>query len=123
MWKSLPSGRRSSSSRPRGGEGKWQISNGGGLAASLEPCSGKEIFLSSTGKCDGGAGAGRSLDSSPVFRQAPFSKPDLQYFDVEPDGEHFVLIESPGPTTETSLGVVVNWFSRISPPAAQAFPR
>jgi len=52
-----------------------------------------------------------------------FSKPDLQYFDVEPDGEHFVLIESPEPTTETSLGVVVNWFSRLSATAAQAASR
>jgi hypothetical protein len=52
-----------------------------------------------------------------------FSKPDLQYFDVAPDGEHFVLIESPEPTTETSLGVVVNWFARLSPAAAQAGSR
>jgi len=47
-----------------------------------------------------------------------FSKPDLQYFDVEPDGEHFVLVESPDSTTETSLGVIVNWFSRLAPQAA-----
>ena len=80
--------------------------------------SGKEIFYLS----------GENLMAVPVQTQPRFepgvavklfSKPDLQYFDVEPDGEHFVLLESPEPSTRTTLGVVVNWFSRLAPQAAQ----
>ena len=88
-------GRRSLLSLPEscGGEGKWQISNGGGSLPRWSR-SGKEIFYL----------AGENMMAVPV-RTEPrfepgvavklFSKPDLQYFDVEPDGEHFVLVESP----------------------------
>ena len=103
-----------------GGEGKWQISNGGGLEPRWSR-SGKEIFYLD----------GENLMAVPVQTQPRFvpgvavklfSKPDLQYFDVEPDGQHFVLIESPEPTNRTTLGVVVNWFARLSP-TAQAVSR
>jgi Tol biopolymer transport system component len=101
-----------------GGEGKWQISNDGGLSPHWSR-SGKEIFYLN----------GENLMAVPVQTQPRFepgvavklfSKPDLQYFDVEPDGEHFVLLESPEPSTRTTLGVVVNWFSRLPSQAAQA---
>jgi hypothetical protein len=104
-----------------GGEGKWQISNGGGMRPRWSR-SGNEIFYL----------AGENLMAVPIRAEprfepgvprALFSKPDLQFFDVEPDGEHFVLVETPEPTTRTSLGVVVNWFSRISPKVGQAPPR
>jgi len=104
-----------------GGEGKWQISTDGGLQPRWNR-SGKEIFYLD----------GENLMAVPVATQAGFqpgvpvklfSKPDLQYFDVEADGQHFVLLESPDPTTETSLGAVVNWFSRLSSAAGQAAPR
>jgi serine/threonine-protein kinase len=101
-----------------GGEGKWQISNGGGLLPRWSR-SGKEIFY-----LDGENVMAVPVQTQPRFEPGVavklFSKPDLQYFDVEPDGEHFVLVETPDPTTRTSLGVVVNWFSRVSPQAAQA---
>jgi eukaryotic-like serine/threonine-protein kinase len=98
-----------------GGEGKWQISNDGGSSPRWSR-SGKEIFYLS----------GENLMAVPVKTQPRFepgvavklfSKPDLQYFDVEADGGHFVLLESPEPSTRMTLGVVVNWFSRL---AAQA---
>jgi Tol biopolymer transport system component len=101
-----------------GGEGKWQISNEGGSAPRWSR-SGKEIFYLS----------GENLMAVPVETQPRFepgvaaklfSKPDLQYFDVEPDGEHFVLLESPEPSTRMTLGVVVNWFSRLAPQAGEA---
>jgi serine/threonine-protein kinase len=101
-----------------GGEGKWQITNDGGSQPRWSR-SGKEIFYLK----------GENLMAVPVQTQPRFepgvavklfSKPDLQYYDVEADGEHFVLAESPDPTTGTTLGVVVNWFSRLAPQAAQA---
>ena len=101
-----------------GGEGKWQISNGGGLLPRWSR-SGKEIFY-----LDGENMMAVPVRTEPRFEPGVavklFSKPDLQYFDVEPDGEHFVLVESPEPTTGTALGVIVNWFSRLSPQTAQA---
>ena len=98
-----------------GGEGKWQISTQGGTQPRWNR-SGKEIFYLH----------GENLMAVPVQTQPRFepgvpvklfSKSDLQYFDVEADGEHFVLLESPDPATETSLGAVVNWFSRLAPQA------
>jgi hypothetical protein len=104
-----------------GGEGKWQISTDGGTLPRWNR-SGKEIFYLH----------GENLMAVPVAAQPRFqpgvpvklfSKPDLQYFDVEADGNHFVLLESPDPTTETSLGAVVNWFSRLAAAGAPAAPR
>ncbi len=101
-----------------GGEGRWQISNDGGSQPHWSR-SGKEIYYRS-GENLMAVAVRTEPRFEPGVPRALFSKPDLQYFDVEPDGEHFVLVETPEPTTRTSLGVVVNWFSRISPRFAQA---
>ena len=99
-----------------GGEGKWQISSEGGLQPRWNR-SGKEIFYLS----------GETLMAVPVRTEprfepgvprALFSKPDLQYFDAERDGEHFVLVEAPDAMPRASLGVVVNWFAEIASRAA-----
>ncbi len=101
-----------------GGEGKWQISNDGGAAPRWSR-SGKELFY-----LEGEKLMAVPVRAEPRFEPGVprllFSKPDLQYFDVDPDGEHFVLVETPEPTTHTSLGVVTNWFSEIGREAAQA---
>ncbi len=99
-----------------GGEGKWQISSEGGAKPRWNR-SGTEIFYLS----------GENLMAVPV-RTGPrfepgvphvlFSKPDLQHFDVERDGEHFVLVEVPEAMPRASLGVVVNWFAEVASKAA-----
>jgi serine/threonine-protein kinase len=99
-----------------GGEGKWQISNSGGAMPRWNR-SGKEIFYLK----------GEKLMTVPVktgstfepgVPQELFSKPDLTYFDVFPDGEHFLLVEAPEAAPRTSLGGVANWFSELSSTAA-----
>ncbi len=95
-----------------GGEGRWQISGNGGTQPRWSR-SGKEIFYLQ----------GESLMAVPVQTEGRFepgvprmlfTKPDLQFFDVFPDGEHFVLVEAPEAMPRTSLGVVVNWFADLS---------
>ena len=54
----------------------------------------------------------------PGVPQVLFSKPELQHFDVERDGEHFVLVEVPEAMPRSSLGVVVNWFAEVASRAA-----
>jgi len=99
-----------------GGEGKWQISSEGGMKPRWNR-SGNEIFYLS----------GENLMAVPI-RTDPrfepgvphvlFSKPDLQHFDVDRDGEHFVLVEVPEAMPRASLGVVVNWFAEVASKAA-----
>jgi serine/threonine-protein kinase len=104
-----------------GGEGKWQISSAGGMTPRWSP-SGKEIFY-----LEGERLMVVAVKTEPKFEpgvpQELFSKPDLQYFDVFPDGDHFLIVEAPETPSRRSLGVVVNWFSVLSSASVQASAR
>ena len=51
-----------------------------------------------------------------------FAKPGLRFYDVEPDGQHFILAELREPSAG-SLGVIENWFSEVTARSAQAQKR
>jgi len=100
-----------------GGEGRWQISTAGGTVPRWSR-SGSEIFYLE----------GDRLMAVPVSKgdrfeagvpHVLFSKPDLRYFDVEPDGQHFVLIEPSSPSS-AGLAIVENWFGLVNARSAQA---
>ncbi len=59
-----------------------------------------------------------SITTEPAFRAAQpqqlFEKEYFQYYDVFPDGQHFVMIKNvqkEAPPTE--LNVVLNWFEEL----------
>ncbi len=100
-----------------GGEGRWQISTSGGTVPRWSR-TGTEIFYLE----------GDRLMAVPVSRgerfeagvpHLLFSKPDLRFYDVEPDGQHFILIEPSSPSS-AGLAVIENWFSLVAARSVQA---
>jgi Tol biopolymer transport system component len=103
-----------------GGEGRWQISTAGGTVPRWSR-SGKEIFY-----LEGERLMAIPISLAPRFEagvpHALFSKPDLRFYDVEPDAQHFILIEPSAPSSG-GLGVIQNWFSEVAARSAQAQKR
>jgi eukaryotic-like serine/threonine-protein kinase len=94
-----------------GGEGRWQVSTAGGSHPRWS-ASGKEIFY-----LEGEKLMAVPVSTAPRFEAGSprelFSKPDLRQFDVDPDGQHFILAELPSPSSG-NLAVIQNWFGQIA---------
>jgi len=99
---------------PNASEGKWMISNGGGVEPRWS-ADGKELFYFS----------GQTLMDVPINLQPTFSnRPPLRLFDapiqtafindsdrwqVAPDGKRFLLLVPAGKNETPPIDVVVNW--------------
>jgi Tol biopolymer transport system component len=98
-----------------GPSGKWQISNEGGVQP-VWARSGREIFYRNGDKM-----MAVPIETEPSFRagkpsllfERPLSNPDVPqgpYYDVTPDGEHFIMVQESVPT---QIHVVLNWFEEL----------
>ena len=106
--------------RPMGSSGaKKRISTGGG-AWPVWNRNGRELFFLKGDKI-----AAISLDAdmnrlgqehvvldAPKFENAQFQA-DSPYYDVMPDGEHFVVLLTPKYSAVTHYNVVVNWLEEL----------
>ena len=102
-------------------ERKWQISTDGGVEPAWSP-DGRELFYRDE--------EGRVMPVVPHTTEPDFSpgRPELLFeasvepssgygrnFDVAPDGQSFVMVETVIPENiETKLQVVVNWFTELA---------
>lgn len=95
--------------------GRWQVSNGGGHEPNWSP-KGRELFylngstlMAVTYSIDGDtfrAGAPREL-----FGGTFVSNTFFRWYDVFPDGEHFLVLQAAG---DKELVFVVNWFEELT---------
>ena len=107
------SGRNEVYVQPREGSGrKWQVSTDGGDRPRWAP-SGRELFY-----FNGGTLMSVSINFDPDFqvgRPTPlFERPNLLDYDIFPDGQRFVIVESSEKEGgETQLAVILNWFDEL----------
>jgi Tol biopolymer transport system component len=102
------------------GNGKWQVSSGGGQEPRWRR-DGKELFyVAPDGKMMSAAvTAGASFEaSSPValfqtHRRQPISAQDVFSYDVSADGQRFLIITKVDEANAAPLSVFLNWTSQI----------
>ena len=96
--------------------GRWQVSNAGGLEAYWSP-KGGELFYRNGGALmsvsysveDGSFQAGTPRE---LFKETFFCQSGGRWYDVFPDGEHFLMMQTvEGETREPVF--IVNWFDEL----------
>ena len=109
--------------RPIGAEGaRKRISTGGGSWPTWNR-NGRELFFLRGDKLAAVAldaemnrvGQERVILDAPKFENLQFQA-DNAYYDVMPDGEHFVMLLTPKYPSPTHYNVVVNWFEELKRP-------
>ena len=81
---------------------------------------GRELFFIKTDKLASVTldAQGNPVDRERVILDAPkfedlLFQPDAPFYDVMPDGEHFVMLLTPQDPSPTHYNVVVNWFEEV----------
>jgi eukaryotic-like serine/threonine-protein kinase len=102
---------------PKVGDGRWQISSGGGNVA-LWARSGRELFYR-----NGDSMMSASVQTTPTFSATNPTKLFQKYapglgrnYDVSRDGQRFLMIKDTSPADQTiaaSMVVILNWFEEL----------
>jgi eukaryotic-like serine/threonine-protein kinase len=100
------------------GNGKWQVSNGGGQEPKWRQDGKELIYLSAEGKITGVAvKAGTSFEAGPpvaLFQthpRQPVAFSDVFSFDVSGDGKKFLILTKVDEANAAPLAITLNWAS------------
>ena len=94
--------------------GTWQVSNGGGEAPHWSPKGGElfyrsgSTFMAVTYSADGDTF--RPAAPHALFEGVFVSQRNYRWYDVFPDGEHFLMMQTVG---ENQPVFIVNWFEEL----------
>jgi serine/threonine protein kinase len=103
-----------------GGNGKWQVSTGGGQEPRWRQ-DGKELFYLSpdgtvmvaTVSTGAGFQAGSPIALFQAHRRLPISSQDIFSYDVTADGQRFLIAKRLDEANAAPLSVVINWSSEM----------